>query len=86
MNLNAIAKIKRLDDLIRRKATGTLDQLAESFEDSVSTMSRHIEDLKRDFNAPVKYHRTDLTYYYSEPFELTILIEVCLNGCREKII
>jgi predicted DNA-binding transcriptional regulator YafY len=86
MNLLAITDIIRLHDLINRKATGSRRELAARFKASVSTMRRHLEDFKQDFNAPVKYDKSRLTYYYDQPFELIILIEVRVNGCREKII
>jgi predicted DNA-binding transcriptional regulator YafY len=70
----------RLHDLIKRKATGSLDTLAEKFGVGKSTMSRYIEDFKLDFDPPLAYDRTGHTYYYTEPFELKIWVEIKRNN------
>jgi predicted DNA-binding transcriptional regulator YafY len=66
----------RLHDLIKRKATGSLDTLAEKFGVGKSTMSRYIEEFKLEFEPPLAYDRTGHTYYYTEPFELKIWVEI----------
>jgi hypothetical protein len=86
MKLLAITSIIRLHDLINRKATGPLSKLAACFDVNISTMKRHIDDFKQEFNAPVKYDKSRLTYYYTKSFELRISIEVHLDGCKKKII
>lgn len=70
----------RLHDLIKRKATGSLDTLAEKFGVGRSTMSRYIEDFKFEFDPPLAYDRTAHTYYYTEPFELKIWVEIKRNN------
>ena len=86
MNLQArIKHAKRLDDLIRCKQTGELPHLANKFGVCVSTMIRYLEEFKTDFDAPVAFDRMNKRYYYTEPFELIIQIEVCRNGIRKKL-
>jgi predicted DNA-binding transcriptional regulator YafY len=70
----------RLHGLIKRKATGPLDTLAEKFGVGKSTMSRYIEDFKLEFEPPLAYDRTGHTYYYTEPFDLKIWVEIRRNS------
>jgi predicted DNA-binding transcriptional regulator YafY len=66
----------RLHDLVKRRATGSLDTLAEKFGVGRSTMSRYIEDFKMEFDPPLAYERIGHTYYYTKPFELKIWVEI----------
>lgn len=68
--------INRLHDLVKRKATGSLDTLAEKFGVGKSTMSRYIEEFKEEFEPPLAYDRTGHTYYYTEPFDLKVWVEI----------
>ena len=81
MNIHdQILELSRLDDLITRSATGTLEQLAEKFDMSESSMKRHLRDLKDTFDAPVVYDREAETYHYTKPFNLMAQIERLLKG------
>ncbi len=62
---------KRLNDLIRRKATGTPAQLAHRLGISRATLYRFIRDFK-ELGAPIKYCTTRQTYYYETFFELDL--------------
>jgi predicted DNA-binding transcriptional regulator YafY len=64
-------KIKRVDALIRRKATGTPDQLADKLEVSRRTIFRIIDDLK-ELGAPVIYSKFRQSYQYEDDFELKL--------------
>lgn len=70
----------RLHDLFKRKSTGSLDTLAEKFGVGKSTMSRYIDEFKQEFEPPLAYDRTEHTYYYTEPFELKIWVEIKRNS------
>ena len=72
--------INRLHDLVKRKATGSLDTLADKFGVGRSTMSRYIDDFKQEFDAPLAYDRHSRSYYYTEPFEVRVWVEVRRNG------
>jgi hypothetical protein len=72
--------INRLHDLVTRKATGPLDTLADKFGVGRSTMSRYIDDFKQEFDAPLAYDRNVRSYYYTEPFEVRVWVEVRRNG------
>lgn len=59
----------RLDGLIRRKATGTADDLAERLGVSVPTVYRYMREL-RNFGAPISYCPQRHCYFYEEEFRL----------------
>ena len=62
-----LEKIARLDYLIRHKATGNPDELAERLDMSRSTLFDLIAYLKEEMNAPIVYDRDRLSYTYSYP-------------------
>ena len=68
--------INRLHDLVKRRATGSLNTLAEKFGVGRSTMSRYIDEFKQTYDPPLAYDRGQQTYYYTQPFELKIWVEI----------
>lgn len=58
-------RIKRLEQLIRLKATGTPDQLAERLRVSKRTVFNLIENLKQ-MGKNIKYDAHRKSYYYEE--------------------
>ena len=71
-------RIKRMDDLIRRKATGTPDEFAERLDLSRSALMKYLKLLK-EINAPLEYDQYRRTYYYVFPCKLKI-------GCESKLL
>ncbi|MEM9849829.1 MAG: DNA-binding protein [Bacteroidota bacterium] len=70
MQLKAqIDRLKRIDALIQRKATGCPKRFSSRLGISKASLHRYIEHLK-DFGAPIAYCRTRETYYYETHFEL----------------
>ena len=67
--LEQIALFKRLDGLIRRKSTGTPEQLASRLEISRASVFRYINELK-GVGAPIQYCKVRQSYYYEGHFEL----------------
>lgn len=64
--------VKRLDSLIRRKATGSPEELANKVKLSRASIYRHIEILK-ELGAPVKYNKKQKCFFYEEDnFELKL--------------
>ena len=61
----------RLHHLIKRKATGTPEKMAQKFSVSVSTVKNWIDILKRR-KLPVKYCREKQTYYYAYEVDFRI--------------
>lgn len=60
-----LAKLARLDDLIRRAATGTPEKLAEHLEMSRSSLFEMIAFLKEEMGAPIIYLKCRPSYVYS---------------------
>ena len=60
-----LAKLAQIDRLIRRRATGSHDDLAEMLDISSSTLFKHIAYLKEELDASVIYDNDMLSYKYS---------------------
>ena len=69
-----IERIKAMDDLIRRKATGTSSQFAEKLHISRSTLMEYIDILK-NMGAPIAYDKFRNSYYYLYSCKLQIGFE-----------
>jgi predicted DNA-binding transcriptional regulator YafY len=61
--LKYIDRLKRMDDLIHRRATGTPDEFATKLNISKSTLMINLKELK-EMGAEIKYNATEQTYYY----------------------
>ncbi|WP_367391305.1 helix-turn-helix domain-containing protein [Lewinella sp. LCG006] len=61
--------LRRLHDLVRRRATGSSQELMEKLNVSKSGLYRQIELLK-NLGAPIRYdHAEQNYYYYASEFE-----------------
>lgn len=58
-------RLMRLDDLIRRRATGSPSQLAQKLELSLSSTYGYLRYMK-ELGCPIVYSRREQTYYYRE--------------------
>ncbi len=59
-----LVKLARLDNLIRRQATGNPEELAERLELSRSSLFEIIAFLKEEMGAPIRYNRYRPSYVY----------------------
>ena len=59
-----LVKLNRLDQLIRRKVTGTPDELARRLEMSRSSLFEMIAFLKEEMKAPIVYISSRPSYVY----------------------
>lgn len=64
-----INRIKYVDYLIKRKATGDLNKLAEKNKLCKSAMAAFLNEMK-SLGFPIKYDRTRKSYYYDEAGEM----------------
>lgn len=55
--------MQRMDELIRRKATGNPTQFADKVRVNRSTLMRSLTDLK-NLGAPINFDSINQTYYY----------------------
>lgn len=64
-----IKRLKYIDYLINRKATGNLEVFSKKNRLSKSAMSEVLNEMK-EMGFPIKYDRVRGTYYYNEPGEM----------------
>ena len=69
--MEQIEALERLHELIKRKATGTPEQLSERFGVSIGTINNFIKTL-RNKNLPIVYCRDRQTYYYEYEIEFVV--------------
>lgn len=70
-----IDRLNLLHKLIIQKRTGTPEELANRLRISSSRLYCILDEMKC-YDAPIAYSRQLRTYYYTEPFELSISIEI----------
>jgi predicted DNA-binding transcriptional regulator YafY len=62
-----IEQLRRVDQLIRMKNTGSPRELAQRLGVSERSIYENITLLCKHFNCPIKYSRLRRTYYYTKP-------------------
>ena len=62
--LKYIDRLKRMDDLIRRKATGNAEEFAEKLGISTSQLFQDLKEMK-ELGAPVNYCHVSRSYLYT---------------------
>lgn len=62
----ALREIERVDALVRLKATGTPDEMAEKLGISRSTWFEYLNVLTNDLGFPIAYDSNRKTYFYME--------------------
>ena len=77
-------KLERLDQLIRLKATGSPDELAEKMGTSKRTIFRTINDLK-EIGCPIYFDKHKNSYCYQYAGKLIIKFEVIDNNQLSQI-
>jgi predicted DNA-binding transcriptional regulator YafY len=63
--LKYLERLKRIDDLIRRKVTGSPNEFAIKLEISRSQLLNDLKELK-ELGAPISYSSTYRSYYYTQ--------------------
>jgi predicted DNA-binding transcriptional regulator YafY len=61
--LKYLDRFKRIDDLVRRRATGSPEEFAKKLGISKSMLMLNLAELK-ELGAPLKYNSVENTYYY----------------------
>ena len=69
---NIICRLKRIDRLVRLKATGSPQDLARRLGISISTLYEHMDTMKKVFGAPLRYCRKRRSYIYDEEGKLEL--------------
>lgn len=73
--LKYVERMKRMDDLIRRKATGTPEEFGQMLGISKSMLMINLAELKK-MGAPVKFSAIKRTYYYERECRLLFEFEL----------
>lgn len=73
--LKYIERLKRMDDLISRRATGTPDEFAEKLGISKSMLMINLSEFK-EMGALVKYDPLSQSYYYYATCVLKVGFEI----------
>jgi Mn-dependent DtxR family transcriptional regulator len=69
--LKYIDRLKRMDDLIRRKATGTAQEFAEKLGISPSQLFQDLKEM-RTLGAPIDYCPKRKSYFYEKEGKLVL--------------
>lgn len=64
-------RLERLHLLIKRKATGTVDELADKLDLSRRQTLEYISEMK-DMGAPIQFCKYQQTYFYTREVKLTL--------------
>ena len=79
--LKYIDRARRMDDLIRRKATGSAEEFARRLGVSRRILMENLNDLK-ELGAPICYDDCCKSYYYKNEFSLFFHNKDALNKIR----
>jgi predicted DNA-binding transcriptional regulator YafY len=60
-----IPTLMTIIDLIQERNTGTPKELAKKVKISERMVYKYMDELKQEFNAPVKYDKNHKTYYFN---------------------
>ncbi len=71
--MEQIEALERLHSLIRRKATGTPEELAQRFNVSVGTI-KNLLNILRNKDLPICYCRNKQTYYYEYDVDVRLFV------------
>ena len=72
--LKYIYRLKQMDDLIRRKATGTPEEFSQRLNISRSQLLQDLKELK-ELGAPVDYCHASQCYYYTRECQVVLNFE-----------
>lgn len=67
--IDQVNTLKRIDGLVRRKATGTPEQLSDRLALSRASVYRYIATMK-ELGAPIDYCKLRRTFYYKQDYTL----------------
>ncbi len=76
-----IERAKRMDDLIRRKATGCADEFAAKLGICQSQLYQDLKEMK-ELGAPIEYCPTRKSYFYNTEAKLTFTFNTNLSQIK----
>lgn len=69
-----IGRLKKMDELIQNKSTGTAEEFAKQLGISVSVLKENIREMK-ELGASIDFSRINKSYYYSKQSYLWLNFE-----------
>ena len=72
--LKYIFRVKTIHQMIESEKTGSSEVFAYKLGVSRSVLMEHLREMREELNAPIHYCRKRETFYYEEPFMLSIII------------
>jgi len=69
--LKYVNRLLYIDELIRKRSTGSPSQLANRLDISVRMVYEIIKELREDLQAPISYDHANGTYYYEREFRMS---------------
>ena len=81
-SIKNLERLQQIHLLIKSETTGSPRELANRMHISERLVYHLIEQLK-DFNADICYDRSRKTYYYSDDFQLHVIISVSVMSNNE---
>ena len=79
--LKYIERVKRMDDLIRRKATGCAHEFATKLNISPSQLYQDLKEMK-ELGAPIEYCATRKSYIYNTEAKLIFTFQQNLSQIK----
>lgn len=79
-----LERIEKLHKLVNQEKTGTPDEFAKHLGISRTRLYEIMDDLKFE-GAPISYSKASRTFYYEEPFQISVSLEMkTLDPVEEK--
>ncbi|UTW63003.1 hypothetical protein KFE98_02255 [bacterium SCSIO 12741] len=72
--IKAVVRLRKMDSLIRREATGSPEEFARKMEVSLRRLYELIEEVK-SMGVPITYSRCKKSYRYSEAGKIRMFFE-----------
>lgn len=71
-----IDKLNYMNDLIKRKSTGSPEQFAKKLNVSRSTFFDYLAYMRKDLQLDIKYDNIALSYYYGDGKDLSVYFKL----------
>lgn len=84
-SIKYLDRLKRINELVKAKKTGSPKELAQKLGISVSHLHRCINEMK-EMGVPVDFCRYSNSYYYNKEFDLRVTYSIKLvseEECRQ---
>ena len=77
-----IERAKAIHCLIEKENTGSSEEFARRVGISRSLLMEHLREMRETYNAPIDFCRARHSFYYKEPFSLTVHISAGMEKVK----